>query len=160
MNKTVKFIMNWFLFWLFGIIWIFSGWKIITALDADLVTVNNWDTLTSTSYNNIINKLNSTVTELNSLKTQVSNLTWKNILRTEVATTDTGIFEVECLRRIFVENGNADWYFYPRYVHANQIIWVDPYNDRLMDKGIKTYIYMWSNPANKFYSIKVEKACP
>lgn len=160
MKKTVKIIVNWFLFWLFGVIWIFSGWKIITALDADLVTVNNWDTLTSTSYNDIVNKLNSTVTELNSLKTQVSNLSGKNITRTEVPSTDTQNFDVECLRRYYIENWTADWYFYPRYVYADRFLTADPTNDRIVEKGTKNYIYKWSDPTTKFYSLKIEKACP
>ncbi|MEF2175672.1 MAG: hypothetical protein V3575_04320 [Candidatus Absconditabacteria bacterium] len=160
MNKTVKIIMNGFLFGLFGIIGIFSGWKIITALDADLVTVNNGDTLTSTSYNNIVNKLNSTVIELNTLKTQVSNLSGKNIARTEVPSTDTENFDVECLRRYYIENGTADGYFYPRYVYAERFLAADPFNDWIVEKGTKNYIYKGSDPTTKFYSLKIEKACP
>lgn len=93
MKKIIKSLSNWFIFWLWILICIFvslNAYALIT-------NVSNWDTLTATKWNELVNKVN-----------QLSSWWW-NIYVTDWQDIDLSL------------NQNFDWQWLNRYIFPNSL---------------------------------------
>lgn len=74
MKETIKRAFLWALVFLGTILFWFIWYSAWTSLTADIPNQNSWDIMTSAIWNNLVDKLNKTIDNVNLLNTSISNI--------------------------------------------------------------------------------------
>lgn len=74
MKETIKRAFLWWIVFLWTILFWFMWYSAWTSLTADIPNQNSWDLMTSSIWNNLVDKLNKTIDNVNLLNTSISSI--------------------------------------------------------------------------------------